>query len=56
MYEWRKIHMYYSEDETVESCRTSSKNYKNVHSNVQFMDEQNLYTLIYQVIGGLVGR
>ena len=28
------------------------KNYINVHSNLQFIDEQNLNKFIYQVING----
>ena len=32
-----------------------TKNYKNVHFNLQFIDKQNLDTFIYQVIVGLVG-
>ena len=31
------------------------QNYKNVHSNLQFIDKKNLDTFIYQVIGGRVG-
>ena len=32
-----------------------TKNYKNVHLNLQFIDKHNLDTFIYQVIVGLVG-
>ena len=30
-------------------------NYKNVHSNLQFIDKQNLDTFIYRVIDAVVG-
>ena len=32
-----------------------TKNYKNIHWNLQFIVKKNLDTFIYQVIGGLVG-